>query len=213
VDPGFIASNSVDVDIDDEEEPYGTARAVDSDNDCPIVALSEQKIELIKNLCPDRDPLVHEFSDVSHCQQAYGEGRDDELLEAPEAGDSVEIQKGTVFMDLPTLRRWLQEYSVRRKRPFKVRHSYVERRYTVVCEMSYCNWRVCARKQKATRKFKITKIVGPHTCAQTDLQQKHRQLTSTLIARALYTTLKGQPNLKVKTIMDMAQKIFKYDIK
>jgi hypothetical protein len=44
VDPGFIASNSVDVDIDDEEEPYGTTRAVDSDNDYPVVALSEQKI-------------------------------------------------------------------------------------------------------------------------------------------------------------------------
>jgi len=29
----------------------------------------------------------------------------------------------------------------------------------------------------------------------------------------LYTTLKGQPNLKVKKIMDMAKKIFKYDIK
>jgi hypothetical protein len=127
-------------------------------------------MKLIRSLCPDHDPLVHEFSDVSHCQQAYGEGRDDELLEAPETGDSVEIHKGMVFKDLPTLRRWLQEYSVRRKRPFKVRHSYVERRYTVVCEMSDCNWRVCARKQKATGKFKITKIVVPHTCAHTDLK-------------------------------------------
>jgi hypothetical protein len=59
---------------------------------------------------------------------------------------------------------------VKRKRPFKVRHSYVERRYTVVCEKAYCNWRVCARKQKATRKFKITKIVGSRTCAEKDLQ-------------------------------------------
>jgi hypothetical protein len=62
---------------------------------------------------------------------------------------------------------------VRRKRPFKVMHSYVERRYTVVCEMADCNWRVCAQKQKAIGKFKITKIVGPHTCAQADLEQKH----------------------------------------
>jgi hypothetical protein len=93
------------------------------------------------------------------------EGRDDELLEAPKAGDSVEIQKGMVFKDLPTLRRWLQEYYVRRKRPFKVMHSYVKHRYTVVCEMADCNWRVCTRKQKATGKFKITKIAGPHTCA------------------------------------------------
>ena len=135
-------------------------------------------MELIRHLCPDRDPLIHEFSDLSHSQHAYEEGRDDELLEAPKASDSVEIQKGMVFKDLPTLRRWLQEYSVRRKRPFKVRHSCVERRYTVVCENANCNWRACARKQKATGKFKITKIVGPHTCVQKDLNQKHQQLTS-----------------------------------
>ena len=41
VDPGFMASNSVDVDIADDEEPYGTIRAVDSDDDRPVVALSE----------------------------------------------------------------------------------------------------------------------------------------------------------------------------
>ena len=213
MDPGFIASNSVDVEIVDDEEPYGTARAVHSDDDRPVPNLSEQEMELIRRFCPDRDPLIPEFSSLSHSQNAYGQGRDDELVEVPEPGDSVEIQKGMVFKDLHALRRWLQDYSVRRKRPFKVRHSYVERRYTVVCEMADCNWRVCACKQKATGKFKITRIVGPHTCAQTDLQQKHRQLTSTLIASALYTTLKEQPNLKVRTIMDMARKIFKYDIK
>jgi hypothetical protein len=91
VDPGFIASNSVDVNIADDEEPYGTSRAVDSKDDRPVAALSEQEMELIRRLCPDRDPLVHECSDLSHSQHAYGEGRDDELLEAPKAGDSVEI--------------------------------------------------------------------------------------------------------------------------
>jgi hypothetical protein len=146
MDLDFIASNSVDVNIADDEEPYGTTRAVDSNDDSLVAALSEQEMELIRRLCLDRDPLVHEFSDLNHSQHGYGEGRDDELLEAPEVGDSVEIQKGMVFKDLPTLRRWLQEYSVRHKRSFKVRHSYVERRYIVVCEKADCNWRVCAPK-------------------------------------------------------------------
>jgi hypothetical protein len=44
----------------------------------------------------------------------------------------MEIRKGLLFKDLHTLRRWLQEYSVKRKRPFKVRHSYVERRYIFI---------------------------------------------------------------------------------
>jgi hypothetical protein len=91
VDPSFIASNSVDVHIEDGEEPYGIARAIDSNDDHPVAPLSEPEMELIRRLYPDHDPLVHEFSDLSHSQHAYAQGRDDELLEAPKAGDSMEI--------------------------------------------------------------------------------------------------------------------------
>ena len=42
MDLGFIASNSVDVNIVDDEESYGTTRAVDSDDDRPVAPLSEQ---------------------------------------------------------------------------------------------------------------------------------------------------------------------------
>ena len=154
--------------------------------------LSEEDRELIRRFCTDRDPLVPEFSDVRNLDSAYAEGREDELLECHEHGDGdvVEIMKGLVFRDLPTLRRWLQEYSMKRKMPFKVRHSYVQRRYTVVCDKADCNWWVYARKQKVTGKFKITKVVGPHTCAEEELEQRHRQLTSTLIASRLCSMLK-----------------------
>jgi hypothetical protein len=167
------ASNSVDVQIEDEEEPYEATRALDSDDDRPVQEMTEQEIELIRRLCPKHDPVVHEFSSLSHSNCAYVEGRDDELLEALDNADNIEIKVGLIFKDLPTLRRWLQEYFVNRKRSFKVRHLYAQHRYTVVCEVSDCNWRVCARRQKETRKFKITKIVGPHTCAQTELSSKH----------------------------------------
>jgi hypothetical protein len=96
------ASNSVDVQIDDDEEPYGNARAVDSDDDRPVASLSEEDMELIRLFCPDHDPLVHEFSNLSRSRSAYAEGRDGELLEAPEAGDSMEIKKGLLFKNLPT---------------------------------------------------------------------------------------------------------------
>ena len=43
MDPGFIASNSVDVNIEDDEEPYFTARAVDSDDNRPVAPLSETR--------------------------------------------------------------------------------------------------------------------------------------------------------------------------
>jgi hypothetical protein len=50
----------------------------------------------------------------------------------------MEIEKGRVFNDLPALKRWLQAFAVIRKRPYKVLHSYAERRYTVVCDKERC---------------------------------------------------------------------------
>jgi hypothetical protein len=54
------------------------------------------------------------------------EGRDDELLEAPEACPSMAIENGRVFNDLPALKRWLQAFAVIRKRSYKVLHFYAE---------------------------------------------------------------------------------------
>jgi hypothetical protein len=121
------ALDIVDVQIENEEEPYEATRALDSDDDRPVQEMSEQEIELIRCLCLERDPVVHEFSSLSHSNGAYAEGRDDELLEALDNADNIEIKVDLLFKDLLTLRRWLQEYSVNRKRPFKVRHSYAQR--------------------------------------------------------------------------------------
>jgi hypothetical protein len=62
------------------------------------------------------------------------------------------IEKGRVFKDLPAWKRWLQQFAVIHKRPYKVLHSYAERRYTVVCDKEQCQWKVCARKQMVTGK-------------------------------------------------------------
>ena len=106
-----------------------------------------------------------EFSDLRHCHGAFAEGRDDELLEPHEPGDRSEIAKGLLFKDLDSVRKWLQEYSVKRNRPFRVMHSYVDRNYTVVCEKADCNWRVCARKQKLTGKLLVHTHVRRMNCS------------------------------------------------
>ena len=148
---GFRGFNSVE--IINDSEPYEMARALDSDDDCPIGELTESDVELLRRIFPShRDPRVHEFSDLAHSNQACAEGHDDELLEAPEAGPNMVIEKGRVFKDLPALKRWLQAFAVIRKRPYKILCSYAEHRYTVVCDKKRCPWRVYARKQNVTGK-------------------------------------------------------------
>jgi hypothetical protein len=61
-------------------EPYEIARAIDSDDDGPIGELTESDVEMLRHIFSvRRDPMVHEFSDLTHSDQAFAEGRDDEL--------------------------------------------------------------------------------------------------------------------------------------
>ena len=92
----------MEVEIEDDEEPYETARVIDSDDDRYVGTspLTEEERELLRRLCPDRDPLVSEFSDLRHCQGAFGEGRVDELLEPHELGDHSELAKGSSIQGL-----------------------------------------------------------------------------------------------------------------
>lgn len=207
------ASNSM-ADVADEaqvmndDEPYECARAIDSDDDRPVGELTESDIEMMRRILPGRDLSVHAFSDLAHSDKARAEGRDEDLLDAPEVSWSMTVETGRIFNDLPSLKRWLQHFAVLRKRPYKVLHSYAERRYTVVCDKDRCDWRVCARKQKVTGKWKITKVVGPHTCSEHELTTKHRQLSSTLIAKRLMGILKQEPTMKVKTIISTVKEVY-----
>ena len=84
----------------------------------------------------------------------------------------------------------------------------MERRYIVICDKERCPWRVCARKQKVTEKWKITKVVGPHNYAGHVLTLKHRQFTSSLIAKRLMGILQGEPNMKVRTIIRTVEVLY-----
>ena len=101
---GFSGSNSVE--IMNDSEPYEMARALDSDDDHPVGELTESDVEMLRRFFPGRhDPRVHEFSDLTHSDQACVERHDNELLEAPETGPNMVIEKGRVFKDLLALKR------------------------------------------------------------------------------------------------------------
>ena len=92
----FYGSNSVE--IMNDSGPYEMARALDSDDDRPVGELTESDVEMLRRIFSGRrDPRVHEFSDLAHFEQAFVEGHDDELLEAPEAGPNMVIENGKVL--------------------------------------------------------------------------------------------------------------------
>jgi hypothetical protein len=61
----------VGVQIMDGVEPYGVARAIETDDDHTVGELKESDIEMIMRFCPGRDPTVHEFNNLSHAHNAY----------------------------------------------------------------------------------------------------------------------------------------------
>jgi hypothetical protein len=78
IEDGIRASNSVE--IMNDSESYEIARAIDSDNDRPVGELTESDVEMLRRIFSGRrDPMVHEFSDLTHLDQAFTEGCDDEL--------------------------------------------------------------------------------------------------------------------------------------
>jgi hypothetical protein len=82
-----------------------------------------------------------------------------------------------------------------------------------MCDKEHCPWRVCARKQKVSGKWKIIRVARPHSCPSHDLSTKHQQLTSTLIAKRLMKVLLGELNMKVRTIIKIVNEVYGgYDI-
>uniref|UniRef100_K3XQJ4 MULE transposase domain-containing protein n=1 Tax=Setaria italica TaxID=4555 RepID=K3XQJ4_SETIT len=182
-----------------DEDAYEMGVDLDSNDDRPVGEMTESDVEMFKHIFPGRrDPRVHEFSNLTHSDQAFAERRDDELLEAPEAGPSMVIEEGRVFKDLPKIE----------ERPYKILHSYAQRCYRVVCDKKWCPWRICARKQNITGKWKITKVIDPHNCADLELTVRHRQLTSTLIVKRMMGILQEQLNMKVRTIVRTVAEIY-----
>jgi hypothetical protein len=84
----------------------------DSNDDRPVQEVTESDVELMKRVLPGVDIRVHEFSNLELSGMAIAKGRDADLLDDPEASHGMVIEKGLVFNDLPTLKRWLQHYAV-----------------------------------------------------------------------------------------------------
>ena len=62
--------------------------------------------------------------------------------------------------------------------------------------------------KRSPEKWKNTKVVRPHNCADHELTLKHRQLTSTLIAKWMMEILQREPYMKVRTIIRTVEALY-----
>lgn len=205
-------SNNVDVQIMDDGESYQDARAVDSDDDRQVGELTASDIELIRRLFPSHDPVVADYNDLSQAHKARAHGREDGLVDVPNPGASTIIKKGLVFKNMSALKTWLREYAIVHNRPYKVKNSDAQRRYTIKCEKEGCDWSLCARKVKDSEKFRITRVIGPHTCSSAELDEKHRQLNSKFIAACILPLVKQAPTMRVKAVITTVNMLWGFNI-
>jgi hypothetical protein len=166
----------------------------------------------MKRLFPDRDPLVSHFRDLreSHRAVADGGAMEDDI---PRPESSTIIQKGHVFKDIEALKMWLRKYVVVHNQPYRVKNSHVARRYIITCESIHCQWKVRGRKMKGSNKFKITSVVGPHTCGSAEPNQKHHQLTSKFIANRLLPVVKKDPTISIHGVIGIVTLKWNYTVK
>ena len=83
-----------------------------------------------------------------------------------------------IFNTMSEMKLFLQYYDVYHHRP--VTHSDQELRYHVICKNG-CMWRLNARKRQSDVKWRITKVIEPHTC----LDNRGRKI----ISSSLHVTL------------------------
>jgi hypothetical protein len=103
------------------------------------------------------------------------------------------------FNTMSELKLFLQDYAIFHHRPYTVTHSDNELRYHVICKAG-CLWRLNARKRGSDGKWKITKVVDPHTCLSNKGQLYHPQLTARYLARRIMGLVDDNSNIFVSSL-------------
>jgi hypothetical protein len=66
---------------------------------------------------------------------------------------------------------------------------------------------------KGSNKFKITSVVGPHTCGSAEPNQNHRQLMSKFIANHLLPVVKQDPTISIHGVIGIVTFKWNYTVK
>ncbi|CAO2176885.1 unnamed protein product [Urochloa humidicola] len=115
--------------------------------------------------------------------------------------EEPEVKKGMKFGSFEELKFFLADYAVRLHRPFTVVHSNRNERYEILCKQG-CMWRVWCRRGRRTEQWKITRVVGPHTCRSALPKQAHPQCTATYLGRRILSIVRRDSETSIPSIME-----------
>jgi hypothetical protein len=129
----------------------------------------------------------------------------------PDSGQLF-ITKGMQFDNLEEVKFFLRDYSMRHHRPYNVIHSSAKTRYTVACEQD-CAWKVWARPLPDDRnKWRITRVVLPHTCGTSEVAQEHSQCTARYISRRIAAMVYKDPDVSIAAIIESIKAFSNYTV-
>jgi len=84
----------------------------------------------------------------------------------------------------------------------------------VTCKAG-CLWRLNAwkRERESDGKWRITKVVQPHTCLSNKAKENHHQLTARYLARHILGLVDNNNDILVSSLQQSISRFVKYDVK
>ena len=74
-------------------------------------------------------------------------------------------------------------------------------------------WRLNARKRQSDGKWRISKVVEPHTCLTNRGKDNHQQLTSRYLAHRILGLIDDNNDISVSSLQHSISGFVKYDVK
>ena len=109
------------------------------------------------------------------------------------------------------MKLFLQDYTVYHHRPYSVTHSDQELRYHLICKNG-CLWRLNTRRRQSDGKWRITKVVEPHTCLDNRGKENHQQLTTCYLARRILGLVDDNNDISVSSLQQSISGFIRYDV-
>ena len=122
------------------------------------------------------------------------------------------LKKGMIFNTMSEMKLFLQYYTVYHHRPYSVTHSDQELRYHVICKSGYM-WRLNARKRHSDGKWRISKVVEPHTCLSNKGKENYQQLTTRYLGYRILGLVDDNNDISVSSLQQSISRFVKYDVK